>query len=397
MEAHYAPWVPENDKDRLTVRTALGDVLQSAHFRNSKRYPALLSYLVEEVLAGRTEIKERTLGIEVFGRPADYDTNTDTAVRYTAGEIRKRLALYYHTHPTLPVQIALTSRSYVPEFLRLEAEAPSADIASPQPLVEPTPSTSLAAKHRSAKLFLWGGIALICIVLLGAGGLAWRMSYIDPQKNFWTPLLAGGETVLISPGGNVWDGKTKADVVQPADEKTPTPFLSFGNGLALGRMASDISRYGGHYRVEAAGLVPLSHLSEGPVVLIGAYNNPWTERLLLPLRFHFVHAPEKAIVDSSQAGRMWQHEAVDAANSPDYALVARFRSHSTGQFVVVAAGLKGFGTDAASQFISSPENLRQLDARLGSGWWKRNIEVILKVDVASGRTGAPQILDTYAW
>jgi hypothetical protein len=64
-------------------------VLASNQFCNSRRYPALLRYVVDQALSGNgDQIKERTVGIEVFGRPPDYDTNTDTVVRYTAGEVR---------------------------------------------------------------------------------------------------------------------------------------------------------------------------------------------------------------------------------------------------------------------------------------------------------------------
>ena len=41
-------------------------------------------------------MKERTLGVEVFGRPPDYDTNADPVVRVTAAEIRKKIAQFYH-------------------------------------------------------------------------------------------------------------------------------------------------------------------------------------------------------------------------------------------------------------------------------------------------------------
>jgi hypothetical protein len=48
----------------------LQEVLASPHFCNSKRYPALLQYIVEKTLAGESDLlKERTLGVEVFERP----------------------------------------------------------------------------------------------------------------------------------------------------------------------------------------------------------------------------------------------------------------------------------------------------------------------------------------
>src|ERR1700685_3269304 len=89
-------WRPQTQQDRDVILLELHKVLVSPHFCNSKRYPALLQYIVEKTLAGEDDLlKERTLGVEVFDRHPSYDTNADTVVRYTAGEVRKRLSLYY--------------------------------------------------------------------------------------------------------------------------------------------------------------------------------------------------------------------------------------------------------------------------------------------------------------
>src|ERR1035437_9724583 len=88
-------WIPEKDADKAAVRVQLERLLANPSFRNSKRYPALLRFVVERVLEGHTDsLKERTLGIEVFHRDPNYDTNQDPVVRTTAVEVRKRLALY---------------------------------------------------------------------------------------------------------------------------------------------------------------------------------------------------------------------------------------------------------------------------------------------------------------
>ena len=61
-------------------------IVNSKYFRNSKRYPVLLRFVVEQTLAGRSDLlKERTLGMTVFDRDSDYDTNVDPIVRVTAG------------------------------------------------------------------------------------------------------------------------------------------------------------------------------------------------------------------------------------------------------------------------------------------------------------------------
>src|SRR5215471_14495584 len=78
------------------VRAELARVLASSEFRTSKRSQEFLRYVVEHTLNGEADVlKERTIGIEVFGRATDYDPGDDATVRVKAGEVRKRLGLYY--------------------------------------------------------------------------------------------------------------------------------------------------------------------------------------------------------------------------------------------------------------------------------------------------------------
>src|ERR1700760_2533585 len=60
------------------VRDQLRRLLAHPLFTNSKRYPVLLAYTVEQALAGNAgDLKERTIGIEAFGRQPNYDVNLD--------------------------------------------------------------------------------------------------------------------------------------------------------------------------------------------------------------------------------------------------------------------------------------------------------------------------------
>jgi hypothetical protein len=79
------------------IRKQLKRVLAHTLFTNSKRYPVLLAYIVEQTLLGNgSQLKERTTGIEAFGREPDYDVNADPVVRTTSAEVRKRLIQYYY-------------------------------------------------------------------------------------------------------------------------------------------------------------------------------------------------------------------------------------------------------------------------------------------------------------
>ena len=85
---------------KQAIEEQLGRLFASPYFSHSKRLPNFLRFVVEHTLAGDSEnIKERTIGIEVFGRSSSYDTNLDHIVRTAATELRKRLAIYYGSSP----------------------------------------------------------------------------------------------------------------------------------------------------------------------------------------------------------------------------------------------------------------------------------------------------------
>src|SRR6202167_1469187 len=104
------------------VREQLKRLLAHPLFTNSKRYPVLLAYTVEQVLLGNAgELKERTIGVEAFGREPSYDVSLDPVVRMTAAEVRKRLIQYYYSPDCSPdhageLIIELPVGSYVPLF-----------------------------------------------------------------------------------------------------------------------------------------------------------------------------------------------------------------------------------------------------------------------------------------
>src|SRR5271157_17188 len=150
-----------DDAQQEAIRQQLERMLASPLFKYSKRYPNLLRYVVEHTLAGRTaELKERSLGVAVFGREPDYDTNVDPVVRATAGEIRKRIAQYYHEpgHAT-EVRIDLSPRSYIPEF---EMPSPVQPPAA-APVQQATPAAAHLAMLRWRALALAAAVGLLVV------------------------------------------------------------------------------------------------------------------------------------------------------------------------------------------------------------------------------------------
>src|SRR5580698_369969 len=100
------------------IRAQLDLLVRDEVFRSSKRSVTFLQYVVEQTLNGSADqIKERTIGVEVFGRKPTYDTNLDHIVRTAATELRKRLAIYYgdEKHRS-ELRMGLIPGSYVPRF-----------------------------------------------------------------------------------------------------------------------------------------------------------------------------------------------------------------------------------------------------------------------------------------
>ena len=122
-QADLGAIIPALPVDASAVLAQLERILASSPFRNSKRYPALLRYVVEKHLNGASsELKEGTIAIDVFGRDPYYDPAVDPVVRISAGEVRKRLRAATN---------ALASRSGVPitgnVLTREPVEAPLRD------------------------------------------------------------------------------------------------------------------------------------------------------------------------------------------------------------------------------------------------------------------------------
>ena len=99
-------------------RAELQAVLQSHLFTRSPTLTHLLSYLCEKTFAGESaQIKEYSVGLDVFDRRDSFDQDTDSIVRVQANRLRKRLSEYYASEGTAhPVHITIPVGQYVPLF-----------------------------------------------------------------------------------------------------------------------------------------------------------------------------------------------------------------------------------------------------------------------------------------
>ena len=142
-----------------------------------------------------------------------------------------------------------------------------------------------------------------------------------------------------------------------------------------------------------------------PAVLIGAFNDEWTLRLLENMRFQFQRDGGTFwIADREQpSSRRW---SIDASRpgpdgrlplKQDYAIISRVRNPRTGQIGVIVAGLWGYGTVAATQFLTAPRHLEEMARTAPAGWQDRNLQIVLGTEVIDNASGPPRVLAIAVW
>jgi hypothetical protein len=373
--------------DHSAVRDQLGRILASPSFRNSKRHSCFLRYVVEETLNGNAgQLKERSVGVQVFGLDATYDTSANPVVRVSAGELRKRVAQYYHEPGReSELRIDLPPGSYVPEFRPVEgAESERAAI----PLAPPP-----AAGFRLKPVWLVAGLGAVAVLTL----LWWLKPWVagDAFTQFWDPVWSSPGRVLITVAGR----PTTDDSGRTLPDR-----LALNDAIALANLTPVVKSHGKSFQVLAQGSATLADLKQGPAILIGAFSNDLSMRLMREARFTFEIDPGTKIPwlrdRQNPGGKEWQldRSRTDrAAGFTDYAMITRFLDPTTDRIAVVAAGITAPGTRVAGEFLSNANDMRTIPADVAKGWPGRNIQIVLAVPVTATGAGPAKVLATYSW
>ena len=384
---------PARGIPQVLVRAALNQVLQSQGFRASRRSQDFLRYVVERTLEGQADaLKERTIGIDVFGRSSSYEPSDDATVRVKAGEVRKRLGLYYASEGRLDeIRIDLPHGAYVPEFHRVEAPAE----------VEIKPPESSEARAGGPRWAIPLGIAAVLVAAAAAWFATRPASTVVDQ--FWAPVLHGSAPVLLSTAYVPVYGvdprmaperPTKLeDFVLLTDQ-----FVGGGDMLAVTRISSMLNRMHRPFRVKIGSDVSFQDLRTAPAVLIGYSYTRWRD-ISKELRFFIDAESRPRMVTDNGKPTEWSlpNLPADRRTGEDYAIVTRVFHPDTQAMLVEVAGITQYGTEAGADMISNPELLAEALHDAPQGWQNKNLQLVLHVKVIGGAPASPKVVKTYFW
>jgi hypothetical protein len=180
-----------------------------------------LTYLCEKLFAGlSSQIKEYSVGVEVFNRGASFDQDSDSIVRVEANRLRKRIAEYYAGEgASHRLHIFIPLGQYVPQFNAAES------LGSSQPVVESSAIRRVGQRFFGAGRWIWSLVAALALLSLGLGcalvigrQIKQATTKTDSSQHFALPeesqfgpplgeevrILAGAGRSFVDHAGKLW-------------------------------------------------------------------------------------------------------------------------------------------------------------------------------------------------
>ena len=434
--------IAESEEETARLREHLKEIAEGNAFRGSDRCARFLTHMVEQAVAGRFDsLKERVIGVEVFGRSPDYDTSEDAIVRVTATDVRKRLQQYYGSRGNgSRFQIRLPVGSYVPE---IACESPKHIVRShTEPYVHGVANPETARSHAAqgeiavasvgniesspsrwrAIAFLFGAIAVLFAALslvlwvnrsktsshanvAAISVLPWSVLFNSPGT---THLITSdvdfvriqrliGKRIFVSDYANR-NYLPQPNALQPEDKS----YLMQGDKSStqdaqIVASIAELAGVSGHrIDVEGARDIKFSDLETGDnfIFLGSPYSDPWSSVFNDQLDFQFAAGGDggmgaeaiRNVRPRPNEQRIYTATTSGGGTGESYAIVALVGNHSQYGHVLLLAGISGEGTLAAGRLVTDLPRLSAALKQCGisSSSPLKHFEMLLRVKLMAG-------------
>lgn len=431
----------------------LVEVTKGASFKGSQRSAQFLEYIFEQSITGRPELlKERLIGIKLFGRVPTYDTGEDAIVRVTATDVRRRLSQHYsRVGDSCEFRISLPPGTYVPEIVQTAGmgllpsqplpaaslavtSEPSAATAHPTPVDPPEPfaAPSAAASWK----WLLASACMMTIGLVSLGFTWWlaghgRSSSSPSQRMLapWSSIFDGSrQALIIASDPNIEEIQRIAHAtiqlsdyanqhyLPPNIDRLPAMQVDFMRNILRGNKISSVD---GGIIAELTGLMAPGHLNpvvrgardtrsqdlqtNSNLIFLGSpRSNPWTAMYdqLLDFRFEFDDGNQREIIRDVRPAPGEKSEYVPTAGGFDtgksYATISIFQMPGHDGRVLLIAGANGEGTEAAGALVTDPSRWESaLQACHLRAATQQSIQLLLQLGTMAGSANLVSVVSCH--
>jgi hypothetical protein len=388
---------PDLAKAVNLVSEELERVLHSHAFAGSERSCSLLRYLVEHALGGgQHALKERIIGMELFGRDASYDTGKDAIVRVSASSVRKRLLAHYASadaaHAPGALRIHLPPGSYTPEFHALPSRQ---EATSPGEATVDAALTSVSAapvgwpRWPAPAWTVIGVLVLACFLLVwhnrqlsgrvppapGMEFVPWshfgprmsvRVVLTDINYAIYTHIVVKRLLSLEEYLGDQWTGDFDSRMAATSP-RSGNQYTSVVSAVAASRVSAMLMTTGRSALLVYPRKMHMDDFKgEQVVILLGSsITDPWAELFRDSLTFAINTDPVTRYQyienHSPLRGEPTRWDPTSAAASPgtSYAILSLLPNLTGKGWVLLVAGTNAEGTGAASELLTDPARLRE--------------------------------------
>jgi hypothetical protein len=444
----------QTEDDVALLRQHVKEVMEGPAFKGSQRSGQFLNYIVEQAIAGHFEsLKERVIGVELFGRSPSYDTGDDAIVRVTASDVRRRLLQHYGQHgASTELRISLPLGSYVPEVSHEPQKKANTHQEDNTKHQEPTPAQNASAiaglnLDRPAVLsptetvrlsgggkfqpIRWGRAAIVIFVaaMVGIGALfthalrkdarvpsvpPWSAFFTSPNStqvimsdaNLVTIQEFTGEDISTSDYANhkyisepntlTPEASRLSHIVMQGDNpaEVDTPIV-----VNIDRLAQAASR---KITVRGARGIQLSDLkSDDNFVFLGSpRSNPWTRLFSdqLDFRFAFDKNSGQEIIRNVHPRpnelEAYIPTALGWATGKSFAIIALVQNPDQNGHALLLAGANGEGTEAAGRIVTDQLRFSEIlqNCGISSSGPLQKFELLLELNTMAGSPSNVEVI-----
>jgi hypothetical protein len=440
--------IVQTEQDIASLQLHLQELIDGAAFKGSHRSGQFLRYIVEQAIAGHFEsLKERVIGVELFGRSPSYDTGDDAIVRVTASDVRRRLLQHYGKYgATSEFRLILPLGSYIPEIIRrprtkVDLYEPDAGqhhkskAARQGPLnvtSSADPTADAPSRMRSGIPWLRLGFVLTALNLVVAVAMFWAAHVSKPATVPtavlpWSAFFSSPNTThLITSDPNIAEiqGFTGGQISVsdyanhnyiPEPNKLTPEINRFCRVILRGDKAAAVDTViavniaqiaqasSRKIKVHAARNIQLSDLkTDDNFIFLGSpRSDPWSALFSdqLDFRFVFDKDSEQEIIRNArprpQELPSYVPTAPGWATGQSFALIAFVKNPDQNGHVLLLAGENREGTEAAGRLVTDLARISEVLQKCGvppSGPLQ-HFELLLQLNMMAG---SPNNVDVVA-